>query len=87
METYSVDIDPEQVVRWVLEEHQASPLAFRLVARRSVEPRELPAKSEFRLGDEEREDLSEIATFATLEIAPVHAGDGWRLTVTVEDEL
>lgn len=87
METYSVDIDPEQVVRWVLDEHQASPLAFRLVARRSVEPRELPAKSEFRLGDEEREDLSEIATFATLEIAPVHAGDGWRLTVTVEDEL
>lgn len=26
METYSVDIDPEQVVRWVLEEHQASSL-------------------------------------------------------------
>lgn len=87
METYSVDIDPEQVVRWVLEEHQTSPRAFGLVARRSVEPRELPAKSEFRLGDEEREDLSEIATFATLEITPVHAGDGWRLTVMVEDEL
>jgi hypothetical protein len=87
METYSVDIDPEQVVHWVMEEHQATPVAFRLVARRSVELRDIPAKPEFRLGDEEREDLNEIATFATLEIAPVHVGDGWRLTVAVEDEL
>jgi hypothetical protein len=39
------------------------------------------------LGDEEREDLSEIATIATLQIAPFHASEGWRLTVTVEDEI
>ena len=38
------------------------------------------------MGDEEREDLSEIATIATLEIAPIHASDGWLLTVAVEDE-
>jgi hypothetical protein len=87
METYSVDIDPEQVVRWVMEEHQATPAALRLLARRSTEARDIPAKTEFRLGDEERDDLNEIATLATLEIAPVHAGDGWRLTVLIEDEL
>lgn len=51
-----------------------------------MEPRDLPARQEFRLGDEEREDLSEIATIATLEIAPVHANEGWRVTVVVEDE-
>ncbi len=28
-----------------------------------------------------------MATIATLEIAPAHAGDGWLLTVTVEDEI
>jgi hypothetical protein len=28
-----------------------------------------------------------VATLATLEIAPAHAGAGWVLTVTVEDEI
>ena len=52
-----------------------------------TEVREIPARREYHLGDEEREDLSEVATIATLEIAPAHAGDGWLLTVTVEDEI
>jgi hypothetical protein len=38
------------------------------------------------LGDQEREDLTEIATIGTLEIAPVEPGKGWLLTVLVEDE-
>ena len=31
-------------------------------------------------------NLTEVATIATLEIAPPHESDGWLLTVTVEDE-
>jgi hypothetical protein len=31
--------------------------------------------------------VCEIATISTLEIAPVHAGDGWLLKVVVEDEM
>ena len=87
MEPYPVDIDAGQVVRWVMAEHRASPSTFRILARRITELRDIPLQTELGLGDEEREDLSEIAAIATLEIAPVHAGDGWRLTVTVEDEL
>jgi hypothetical protein len=68
-------------------EHRASPSTFRILARRITELRDIPPKTELGLGDEEREDLSEIATIATLEIAPGHAGDGWRLIVTVEDEI
>ena len=68
-------------------EHHASPSTFRILARRITEPRDIPLQTEPGLGDEDREDLSEIATIATLDIAPVHAGDGWRLTVTVEDEV
>jgi hypothetical protein len=67
-------------------ERRAPPLVFTAIARRTTEPRDLPARREIRLGDQEREDLSEIATIATLEISPIHAGDGWRLTVVVEDE-
>jgi hypothetical protein len=87
MQTYPVDIDPEQIVRWVIAEQQARPSTLRTAARRTTEVREIPARREFHLGDEEREDLSEVATIATLEIAPAHASEGWLLTVTVEDEV
>ena len=87
MQTYPVDIDPKQVVQWLVAEHEVAPSGFRIQARRSIETRDIPLQKELHLGDEEREDLSEVATVATLEIAPVHAGDGWLLKVVVEDEL
>ncbi len=87
MEIYPVDIDPAQVVRWVKAEHESSPSKFKIAARRSREVREIPVRGELHLGDEEREDLSEIATIATLEIAPAHAADGWLLRIVVEDEI
>jgi len=39
-------------------------------AERSTEIRELSARNELRLGGEEREDLKEVVTIATLEIKP-----------------
>jgi hypothetical protein len=87
MERYSVDIDPLQVVRWVKAESEIAPSALRLTATRRSEVREIPARSETHFGDEEREDLTEVATLATLDIAPAHTGDGWLLSVVVEDEI
>jgi hypothetical protein len=87
MQSYPVDLDPEQVVRWVLAERHAAPSTLTTVAKRATESRDLPARRELRLGDQEREELSEIATVATLEVLPAHAGDGWRLLVIVEDEV
>ena len=87
MEIYPVDIDPAQVVRWVKAEHESAPSTFKIAARRSREVRNIPVRREFHLGDEEREDLSEIATVATLEITPAHAADGWLLRIVVEDEI
>ncbi len=87
VETYPVDIDPGQVLRWLKRESEISPTSFRIVARRTQEVREFPPTKEAHLGDEEREDLSEVATLATLEIAPVHANEGWQLKIVVEDEL
>ena len=86
METYPVDIDPGQVTRWVKAECDAAPGTFRISARRRQEVRNIPARAETHFGDEEREDLTEIATIATLEITPLHASDGWLLSVVVEDE-
>ena len=87
MERFPVDIDAEQIVRWVMAEQAAAPSSFKTNARRLTEVREIPAQRKYHLGDEEREDLSEVATLATLEIAPAHASEGWQLTVTVEDEI
>jgi hypothetical protein len=85
-QTYTVDLDPGQIVPWIMAELEANPTAFRVSARRAREVREIPAQSELRLGDEEREDLREAATTAVLEIGPAHAA-GWRLIITIEDEI
>ena len=87
MESFTVDVDPGQIVHWVMAERDAAPSSLKTSARRRTDVREIPARREYHLGDEEREDLTEVATIATLEIAPAHDHDGWRLTVTVEDEL
>jgi hypothetical protein len=87
MQTYPVDVDPKQLVRWIKLECEAAPMTFRIIERRTREVRAIPVGKEIHLGDEEREDLSEIATIARLEIAPVHASDGWLLSVIVEDEI
>ncbi len=87
MESFPVDIDAEQIVRWIMAEQAAAPSAFKTTARLATEVREIPERREYHLGDEEREELSEVATIATLDIAPAHAGEGWQLTVTVEDEI
>lgn len=86
METYSLDIDPAQIVRWLRAEHQPGISPFRVTARRGRAIEELPSATRFHLGDSEREDLSEVATFATLDIEPLHANEGWRLSVIIEDE-
>lgn len=86
MQTFPVDTDPGHLVRWLMAEHQRAPSALKIAARRAVEVRDIPLQGKYHLGDEEREDLSEVAVTATLEIAPQHASDGWLLRVIVEDE-
>jgi hypothetical protein len=86
MESYAVDIDPSQIVRWIKAEQERSPSMFRITATRSRQVRQIPVRQELHLGDEEREDLSEIATVGTLEVMPAHPADGWLLRIVVEDE-
>ena len=69
IESFPVDIDPAQVVRWLMTERAARRTALTTSARYVTEVRKIPMRSELHLGDEEREDLSEVATIATLEIA------------------
>jgi hypothetical protein len=85
--TYPIDIEPAQIVRWLMAEHHATPSLFRIDVRRSSEVHQLPSSAKYHLGDEERRDLSEVDTVATLEVSPIHAAEDWVLTITVEDEV
>jgi hypothetical protein len=76
MDTYPVEIEPDQIVHWVMAETNAASRRFRISGWRNVEQRQIPVDTVSRFGDEEREDLSEIATIAVLEIAPLHASEG-----------
>lgn len=86
MQTYPVEIDPEQLVNWVMAEREAQPSEVKAIARRTAEAREIPTKRELHLGDQEREELTEIATVGILDIVPLEARKGWLLTVLIEDE-
>ncbi|MGE5157539.1 MAG: hypothetical protein ACM3OF_05260 [Gemmatimonas sp.] len=86
MSTYPIDIEPEQIVRWLLAEQKSTPLLFGFDARRAVAVHRIPPLPNYRLGDEEREDIHEVATLATLEVTPARRSDGWTLKITVEDE-
>lgn len=87
MESCAVEIDPEQVVRWLMVERERSPSALIVEARRVSEIRPIQERPELRLGDEEREDLGDKTTTAVLEVRPRHANEGWRMTICVEDEF
>ena len=87
METYPIEIDPEQIVDWIMAERLVAPNEFRVSATRAIETRELPTRKEVRLGEVERDDLIEVAAIGTLQIAPAHETEGWRITILVEDEF
>lgn len=86
MESYPIDIDPDQVVRWLLAEQATGTLPVWINALQHSEIREIDTQQDIRLSDEERDGLSEAATVAMLEIVPRRASEGWRLTIVVEDE-
>jgi len=87
MEDFPIDVEPEQLVRWIIAERTGAASRLEIVASCSRETGELPLRKEFRLGDEAREDVSEVVTLATLNIKPLEPSDGWSLTVVVEDDL
>lgn len=91
MESYptdiDIDIDPEQVVRWLIAERQKGGSGLDIDAWRLNQGRPMEPRLEDRLGDEEREDLRDEVTVAQLAIAPRHAVEGWRITVSVEVDL
>lgn len=87
METYPVDIAPEQVVRWLMVEGRLHAFDLLVSATRSFQPGELTGEASRRLGDEEREEVSEISEVGLLEVMPRQKPHIWTLRVRVEDDI
>lgn len=84
METYPLDIAAEQIVAWLLEEERRERGVFLTTATRAYISEPVPARTK-RLGDAEKEELSDILEVGTLEAT--QPGGGWTLRVRIEDPL
>lgn len=86
MRSYTLEIDPEQLVFWTRAELAQKPSRLKTWASCGREVRAFDKRPELLIGDAEEEDLSEIATVASLEIRPESEKEGWSISVLVEDE-
>ncbi|MGO9171340.1 MAG: hypothetical protein ACLP7P_05170 [Rhodomicrobium sp.] len=86
METYPVDLEARQIVRWLVEEQRRGTLQLNALATRSYVVEGLEEQESQRLGEED-EDLNDVLAIGLLEIRPPAAKDGWVLRVRVEDRI
>jgi len=87
VESYSVDLAAQQIVRWLMDEERRHRFDLLVRTARSFQHRDLGPGDDSRLGDVEREDLSEKAEVGTMEVVPRHKPSLWTLRVRVVDEI
>ncbi len=86
METYPVDLEASQIVRWLMEEQSRGTLQLNVTATRSfvVEAFE---KADFDQMGEDAADLNDVLAVGTLEVRPPNGKNGWVLRIRVEDRI
>jgi len=86
METYPVDLEASQIVRWLIDEERRGTLQLRVTAARSYAVEVLEKADLDQIG-EEVEDLNDILAIGTLEVRPPGPENGWVLRIRVEDRF
>ena len=87
MTTYSIDLDAGQLVHSLRDADRRQEERLTLRATREYVARAEARSELLGLGDEEAEDLSEVAVVGRLEVAPPTEPGGWILRIRVVDEL
>lgn len=87
METYPLDIAPEQVVHWLLDEERVHAFDLSVRASRSYQPAELRGGKSQRLSEEDRTELSDIVEVGLLEVTPGQRSSLWTMRVRIEDDI
>lgn len=87
VETYPVDLAPEQIVRWLLDEGRLHAFDLLVNATRSYRVGALSTEDRASLDDAESGELSEIFEVGILELRPRQQPHRWVLRVRVEDDI
>lgn len=87
MKPFPVDVEAKQIVRWLIEEQRRPRFDLLVTATRSYERNALGAGEDSRLGNAEREDLSEMTEVGLLEVTSRQKPGGWTLRIRVEDDI
>jgi hypothetical protein len=87
MESYSVDIAPEQIVLWLLQEQRAGRGKLQVAAWRAYETAEVANRELADLGDENSAELSEVLEVGLLEVTPPPGHARWTLRLRFEDDI
>jgi hypothetical protein len=87
METYPVDIEPEQIVAWLADEERLQAHDLLVSASRSYQAGELGGGKSRWLSEEDREELSEVVEIGLLEVTPRDRPHRWALRVRVADDI
>jgi hypothetical protein len=87
METYPIDIDAAQIVRWLIDERRRGASHLNVFATRSYAVEALDENERQHLDTEDEGDLDDILAVGTLEVHPAADRNGWVLRVRVEDRL
>ena len=86
METYPVDLEASQIVRWLIDEQRRGTLQFNVTATRSYVVEAFERADLDQMG-EDAADLNDVLAIATLEVRPANGKNGWVLRIRVEDRI
>jgi hypothetical protein len=87
MESIAIDLAPEQIVRWLLDEDRRDAFDLLVNATRSYQTGELSSEDQGSLDDGEEAGLSETCEVGILEVRPRHEPHRWVLRIRVEDDI
>lgn len=87
MDTYPLDLDAQQIVRWLIEEQKRGALGLDVLATRSYVLEDLDKGEWQRMGTGENEAVNDILAVGALEVRPRGQKNGWVLRVRVEDRI
>ncbi len=86
METYPVDLEASQIVRWLIEEQRRGTLQLNVTAARSYVVEAFEMADLNQIG-EDVADLNDVLAIGTLEARPGNGKNGWVLRIRVEDRF
>jgi hypothetical protein len=86
VETYPIDLEASQIVRWLIDEQRRGTLQFNVAATRSYVVEAFERADLAQMG-EDAADLNDVLAIATLEVRSAGGKNSWVLRIRVEDRV